>query len=460
MSKNKKEKNSWQSCRSVAILVNVILLITVVGWCVTLKGLAGMVGDYIISSYVVVFALCISLIFNVLKKGWSLVVGVGFMVLAAIGGFAVVYDFCTVNKPCIGDIFELPSDLESKIYYYKTNKDFDNLTEYENYKKYKYFLHEETKSTLLNDVKTLTEVLTTKGNVYYDLNKLSQERGYDDAYFENNSLLLYVYNGNTSIADIKMTGIRNEGDEVIVDLAIAEGKAIEDKKAEDGSNIYLPEHSEVLIIETEKIPETKKIVYNRNYYETSLSYKVETIHVDKPVLYFYPENKTDIKVELKKSENLTVSYPKYDGLWEVEAYPDGTLIDSNSKKYYSLYYEALGEYDGSNVDEGFVIAKDEVAEFLEEKLEILGLNYKEKEEFIIYWLPQLEENEYVYMRFQTREEIDENMPIEVSPKPDTFIRVMMEWKGLESPIEVREQKLEPAKREGFTVVEWGGSKLR
>lgn len=30
----------------------------------------------------------------------------------------------------------------------------------------------------------------------------------------------------------------------------------------------------------------------------------------------------------------------------------------------------------------------------EEKLEILGLNYKETEEFIVYWLPKLEQNEY------------------------------------------------------------------
>ena len=41
----------------------------------------------------------------------------------------------------------------------------------------------------------------------------------------------------------------------------------------------------------------------------------------------------------------------------------------------------------------------------EEKLAILGLNEREAEEFIIYWLPKLESNKYNYIRFATEEEI-------------------------------------------------------
>lgn len=39
----------------------------------------------------------------------------------------------------------------------------------------------------------------------------------------------------------------------------------------------------------------------------------------------------------------------------------------------------------------------------EEKLEILGLNYKETEEFIVYWLPKLEQNEYWSTRTKIRD---------------------------------------------------------
>ena len=91
---------------------------------------------------------------------------------------------------------------------------------------------------------------------------------------------------------------------------------------------------------------------------------------------------------------------------------------------------------------------------------ILGLTEREANEFIIYWLPVLEANEYNYIRFETMEEINENMPLEIRPTPDTVIRIVMEFKGLERPIEVKEQQLVTPTRTGFTVVEWGGTELK
>ena len=35
----------------------------------------------------------------------------------------------------------------------------------------------------------------------------------------------------------------------------------------------------------------------------------------------------------------------------------------------------------------------------------------------------------------------------------------MEFKGLRKPFEVQEQLLEKVERKGYTVVEWGGTKL-
>ena len=41
-----------------------------------------------------------------------------------------------------------------------------------------------------------------------------------------------------------------------------------------------------------------------------------------------------------------------------------------------------------------------------------------------------------------------------------MIRVMMEYDDLEEPIHIQEQKLPPKPvRQGFTVVEWGGTKI-
>ena len=52
------------------------------------------------------------------------------------------------------------------------------------------------------------------------------------------------------------------------------------------------------------------------------------------------------------------------------------------------------------------------------------------------------------------------MPLEINPKPESLIRIMMDWKGLQNKIEVKEQILNTPKRDGYTVVEWGGSELK
>ena len=114
----------------------------------------------------------------------------------------------------------------------------------------------------------------------------------------------------------------------------------------------------------------------------------------------------------------------------------------------------------TRTDEGFVVSKDDLVPFLEEKLAVLGLNDREANEFIIYWLPVLEQNNYCYIRFASAEEIEEQMPLEITPKSDTTIRVLMYFDGLSHPITVNEQNLQTPTREGFTVVEWGGSEIK
>ena len=188
----------------------------------------------------------------------------------------------------------------------------------------------------------------------------------------------------------------------------------------------------------------------------STSYEI----VDKPIIYLYPTEETKVTVKVGNPENLTHTYPKYENLWEVLAKPNGDLIDlKTGRNLYALYWEGKNEVK-PNMKEGFIVKGEDTIKFLEEKLAILGLNEREQEEFIVYWLPKLESNKYNFISFQTMEEINENMPLEISPKPDTIIRVLMEFKGLEKEIEVKEQKLETPVREGFTVVEWGGTEIK
>ncbi len=181
----------------------------------------------------------------------------------------------------------------------------------------------------------------------------------------------------------------------------------------------------------------------------------------KPIIYLYPTEEQEITVRLGNKENITCSYPNYEDGWKVLAKPNGDLVDLNDgRNLYALYYENDNKVPYEVKDEGFVVESSQVEEFLEEKLAILGLNEREAEEFIVYWLPKLQSNKYNYIRFATNEEINQNMELEVSGNPDTIIRVIMTFKGLDKPIDVKEQKLVTPERKGFVVVEWGGSEIK
>ena len=52
------------------------------------------------------------------------------------------------------------------------------------------------------------------------------------------------------------------------------------------------------------------------------------------------------------------------------------------------------------------------------------------------------------------------MQLEINPNPDTIIRVLMTYKGLETPIDITEQQLETPTRTGFVAVEWGGTEIK
>lgn len=54
-------------------------------------------------------------------------------------------------------------------------------------------------------------------------------------------------------------------------------------------------------------------------------------------------------------------------------------------------------YDFSS---GFCVAGSDTAAFLEDALEQLGLSRAEANEFIIYWLPRMQENAYNLIAFQ------------------------------------------------------------
>jgi len=178
----------------------------------------------------------------------------------------------------------------------------------------------------------------------------------------------------------------------------------------------------------------------------------------KPVIYLYPKETMDISVQLNiKNSKFTVIYPKFNAknTWNVRAKPNGNILIKD-KTYPYLFWEA-DSYTPDEMNEGFIVSEENAEKFLEEKLDILGLNDKEKTDFITFWLPILLKNKLSLCSFQSKQFFND-FELNITPKPDSLIRVFLSIKKLDGPINIKEQKLISNERKGFTVIEWGGSK--
>ncbi|HAN20515.1 MAG: hypothetical protein A2Y15_04230 [Clostridiales bacterium GWF2_36_10] len=193
------------------------------------------------------------------------------------------------------------------------------------------------------------------------------------------------------------------------------------------------------------------------YYEiTADSVQIEEGAAEKPVIYLYPTEETDVSVKLDFNGELVCTYPRYYNGWNVTAFPDGTLINhADNKEYSYLFWEGTSDTE-YEMSKGSVVKGEDTASFLQEKLALLGLTPKEYNEFIVYWLPKMQNNKYNLITFQG-EAYTDNAILEISPQPDSLLRIFMVYKSLDEFIEIEEQTLNSFDRQGFTVVEWGGT---
>lgn len=221
-----------------------------------------------------------------------------------------------------------------------------------------------------------------------------------------------------------------------------------------------------------KVPEEQKTfwrdVFNKNARAEEECEEEEQFNSEflsaKPMIYLYPEKAKDIHVEVQNVDFTTV-YPAYGNGWNVRAKKDGMLHMyekgklNKEREYYGLYYEGKVSLK-PDWRTGFTVKRKDYQKFLEEKLRILGLSDREAEEFIVYWLPRMEQYESVDIHFAEQSLLDREVPLQILPKPDTLIRVFMQWRENENGEKLPEkQRLSSVVRKGDTVVEWGGSEV-
>lgn len=176
----------------------------------------------------------------------------------------------------------------------------------------------------------------------------------------------------------------------------------------------------------------------------------------KPVIYLYPEQTTNVSVKIAPSGGLTKTEPNYGNGWNVLANHDGQLTDLNSGNiYHYLFWEGRGGIYATP-EKGFVISAKNVHSFLVEKLTKLGLNQKEQNDFIDFWEPRMTGAPYFFITFLGNKEMDTIAPLTIIPKPDSVIRILMDFSPLQKAISVEGYEIKTPNRNGFTVVEWGG----
>lgn len=176
----------------------------------------------------------------------------------------------------------------------------------------------------------------------------------------------------------------------------------------------------------------------------------------KPVIYLYPTTSTQVSVKLPGFINVTVSDPQYPvNGWNVTANPNGDLVSRDDGKVYgSLYWEGTGVgYQPPKT--GFVVKDGEVSSFLAKTLPKYGLNQNETKEFMDFWVPRMVGAPYYQISFLTSE-WSKVAPLNVTPRPQTNIRIFMDWKPLSRSKSIKAPSIVTPVRNGFTLVEWGG----
>ncbi|OPJ62862.1 hypothetical protein [Clostridium oryzae] len=181
---------------------------------------------------------------------------------------------------------------------------------------------------------------------------------------------------------------------------------------------------------------------------------------EKPAIYLYPTENQDVTVKLDYKGKLTTTYPDYKDGWKVTAEPSGKIINKqDGKEYNYLFWEGVPSKTEWDLSKGYVVKGKDTEKFLQNKLSKLGLNSKEYNEFIVYWLPRMQSNKYNLITFQNKQYTD-LAKLNINPQPDSLLRVFMVFKPLTKQIAVKKPKIKPFERKGFTVVEWGGTEIK
>lgn len=174
--------------------------------------------------------------------------------------------------------------------------------------------------------------------------------------------------------------------------------------------------------------------------------------MNKPAIYLYPEDDSQIQVKLDINGKLIKDIPKYNDEWNVFVTKKGVIENQYDYLFYENTLKTL-----ELPETGWIVAQNNLYNWFDINLPKLGLNKKEIIQFKEYWLYKLKDSKYYEIKLLDNKFLNENMNLIITPKPDTEIRLIFYFKGIDEPYNIEKPIIKTPDRKGFTVVEWGGT---
>lgn len=199
--------------------------------------------------------------------------------------------------------------------------------------------------------------------------------------------------------------------------------------------------------------------------------------IDKPAVYVYADgtgsNVQNYSIVLT-GDNIKTLYPEPDiinntYIWDVCVNKNNSGIEYDNQNYDYLFWDAELNDNLFDFDEGFCVESSKTKDFLEEKLYSMGLNEKEVHDFVVYWLPRMNDSKYNLITFVGMDENDlynQKFDLSLMDENNTQVgesfRVIMVYKPVNSKINITEQELTRFDRPVNKpyIIEWGGVELK